>query len=141
MSLTSAPIRSLLSFDMRQSLNLYAIHYIQPFAFSYLLYPLDYRFFLRKSLLLFQVNELSTITTYWAYQVPLNLFSFGLRFHLYSEGFIVCVWYVAQHHILALYLLVTVYQCSFTVLPWRSVKQWFNFLTISNFPIYKFYCI
>ena len=136
MSLTSAPIRSLLSFDMRQSLNLYAIHYIQPCACSYLLYPLDYRFFLRKSLLCFQVNELSTITTYWAYQVPLNLFSFGLRFHLYSEGFIVCVWYVAQHHILALYLLVTVYQCRFTVLPLRSIKQLLNILTISNFPIY-----
>ena len=141
MSLTSAPIRSLLSFDMRQSLNLYAIHYIQPFAFSYLLYPLDYHFFLRKSLLLFQVNELSTITTYWAYQVPLNLFSFGLRFHLYSEGLIVCVWWLTNIISSTLYFLVTVYQCTFTVLLWRSVKQWFNFLTISNFPSYKFYCI
>jgi len=78
--------------------------------------------------------KIKTITTNWAYQVPLNSFSIRLRSCLYSEDYLSVVRWVANHRILISYLFGHSVTIHFHCLGLTELQTTVQSLTISNFP-------
>ena len=78
--------------------------------------------------------KIKTITTNWAYQVPLNLFSIRLRFCLYSEDYLSVVRYMTKYRILTSYLFGRSVSIHFHYFWLTKLQTTVQSLTLSNFP-------
>ena len=81
------------------------------------------------------------ISTDWAYQVPLNLFSFSLRFCLYSEDYLSVVEYRPIYPILISYLFGHSVSIHFHCLGLTKLQTTVQLLTLTNFPNLYFKCV